>query len=177
MSDGWDADTIVVGAGPAGVGVGVALSHLDLDVLLLERDAVGASLRSWPEEMRFITPSFPSNGFDLPDLNAIVPETSPAVAVDRDGECRFETGDSIDRRFFEDFAQYGFDTVEPTLDVPVAIFHGSQDDSVDVAHSFEAAAQLETDVLLETFATEGHLFSSEAEERLLERTFHWLETQ
>ncbi|ELY39283.1 alpha/beta hydrolase family protein [Natronorubrum tibetense] len=99
------------------------------------------------------------------------------TAVDRDGECRFETGDSIDRRFFEDFAQYGFDTVEPTLDVPVAIFHGSQDDSVDVAHSFEAAAQLETDVLLETFATEGHLFSSEAEERLLERTFHWLETQ
>jgi len=84
MSDGWDADTIVVGAGPAGVGVGVALSHLDLDVLLLERDAVGASLRSWPEEMRFITPSFPSNGFDLPDLNAIVPETSPAVAVDRE---------------------------------------------------------------------------------------------
>lgn len=99
------------------------------------------------------------------------------TTVERDGECQFETGDRIDRRFFDDFAQYGFDAVERSLDVPVAIFHGRRDDAVDVAHSFEAASQFETDVLLETFASEGHLFSSTAEERVLERTFHWLETQ
>lgn len=77
-------DVIVVGAGAAGVGVGVALSHLDVDVRVVERDQIGASFRAWPEETSFITPSFPSNGFGLPDLNAIAPGTSPAVATDRE---------------------------------------------------------------------------------------------
>lgn len=99
------------------------------------------------------------------------------TAVEREGELRFETGDRIDRRFFDDFEGYGFDGVANSIDVPVAIFHGAQDESVDVADSFEAASRLETDVLLETFADEGHRFSPAAEERLLERTFHWLETQ
>ncbi|WP_339106433.1 alpha/beta hydrolase [Haloterrigena salinisoli] len=97
--------------------------------------------------------------------------------VEREGECEFDTGDRIDERFFEDFETYEFDDVTASLSVPVAIFHGSDDDSVAVDDSFEAAAALETDVLLETFATEGHRFSTDAEDRLLERLFHWLETQ
>lgn len=44
--------------------------------------------------MRFITPSFPSNGFDLPDLNAVIPATSPAVALD----CQQPSG--------EEYAEY-----------------------------------------------------------------------
>ncbi len=78
------AQVVVVGAGAAGLGVAAALSELCIDVRLLERDAIGASFRAWPEEMRFITPSFPSNGFGLPDLNAIVPGSSPAVTLDRE---------------------------------------------------------------------------------------------
>lgn len=97
--------------------------------------------------------------------------------VEREGEHRFETGDRIDRRFFVDFDDYGFDDVEAALEVPVAIVHGARDEAVDVAHSFEAAAELETDVLLERVAGEGHRFSEGAEARLLERTFHWLGTQ
>ncbi|SIS00065.1 alpha/beta hydrolase family protein [Natronorubrum thiooxidans] len=99
------------------------------------------------------------------------------TTVERDGEYRFETGDRIDRRFFEDFETYRFADVEASLDVPVAIFHGRTDDAVDIDDSLEAVARLETDVLLETFTTEGHRFSTPAEARLLERTFHWLETQ
>ena len=52
-----------VGAGAAGIGCAVSLTRaFGLDptrVRLLERsDAVGASFRAWPEEMRFISPSF-----------------------------------------------------------------------------------------------------------------------
>lgn len=75
-------DVAVVGAGPAGVGIGTALSFLDVETVILERDAVGASFRNWPAEMRFITPSFPSNGFGHPDLNAVVPATSPGAILD-----------------------------------------------------------------------------------------------
>ena len=95
----------------------------------------------------------------------------------REGVYEFDTGDRIDERFFDDFEAYEFDDVAASLSVPVAIFHGRDDDSVAVGDSVEATAALETDVLLETFATEGHRFSVDAEERLLERLFHWLETQ
>jgi len=76
-------DVVVVGAGAAGVGVGAALARLDVDAVLLDREGIGASFERWPAEMRFITPSFPSNGFGIPDLNAIAPRTSPAVGLDR----------------------------------------------------------------------------------------------
>ena len=56
-------DVVVVGAGAAGIGCAVSLTRaFGLDparVRLLDRgDAVGASFRAWPEEMRFISPSF-----------------------------------------------------------------------------------------------------------------------
>ncbi|ELY48915.1 alpha/beta hydrolase family protein [Natronolimnohabitans innermongolicus] len=91
------------------------------------------------------------------------------------GELVFDTGVCIDERFFEAFDAYPFADVAASLSVPVAIFHGRDDDSVPIADSLEAASALETDVLLEAFAGEGHLFSASAEARLLERLFHWLE--
>jgi len=86
-------DVAVVGAGAAGVGVSVALSQLDIDVRIFEREGIGASFREWPAEMRFITPSFPSNGFGLPDLNTLVPRTAPAVLLD----CQQPSGDDYAR--------------------------------------------------------------------------------
>lgn len=74
-------DIIIVGAGPAGIGCGVVLKDLGIEnFTILEREEVGASFTRWPEEMRFITPSFPSHGFGLLDLNAITRKTSPALA-------------------------------------------------------------------------------------------------
>ncbi|WP_255192535.1 alpha/beta hydrolase family protein [Natronobeatus ordinarius] len=98
--------------------------------------------------------------------------------VDRERECRFDDGRRIDRGFFDDLERYSFPAAATEIDVPVAIFHGACDESVDVADSVEAARLLgrETDVLLETVAEEGHLFSAAAEERLRRRTFHWLES-
>ncbi len=75
----------VVGAGAAGLGCAAALKEFGIDdVVILDRHEVGASFRQWPMEMRFITPSFTSNAFGLLDLNAIVPNTSPAYSLDRE---------------------------------------------------------------------------------------------
>ena len=97
-----------------------------------------------------------------------------ATVVD-EGAVTFETGERIDERFFEDFDRYAFGAVETALDVPVAMFHGRDDESVAVADSLRAVERLETDVLLQTVADEGHLFSSAAERRMLAVTFAWLE--
>lgn len=78
-------DVIVVGAGAAGVGIGVVLQELGLErFVILERHQVGASFSRWPEEMHLITPSFPSHGFGLLDLNAVTRQTSPAIAFRRE---------------------------------------------------------------------------------------------
>lgn len=74
-----ELDVLIIGAGAAGVGVAHVLKTLGMTrFTILERHAVGESFRRWPKEMRFITPSFTSNAFGLPDLNAITMDTSPA---------------------------------------------------------------------------------------------------
>lgn len=78
-------DVVIVGAGAAGIGCGVVLKELGLErFTILERHQIGASFSRWPEEMKFITPSFPSHGFGLLDLNAITLKTSPAIAFRRE---------------------------------------------------------------------------------------------
>jgi putative flavoprotein involved in K+ transport len=75
-------DVIVVGAGAAGVGIGVALAHAGIeDVLIVDRHDVGASFARWPREMRFITPSFPTNSIGMLDLNSVAIGTSPAYSL------------------------------------------------------------------------------------------------
>ena len=78
-------DVVIVGAGAAGIGCGVVLKELGLErFTILERHQVGASFSRWPEEMHLITPSFPSHGFGLLDLNAVTLKTSPAIAFHRE---------------------------------------------------------------------------------------------
>ena len=77
-----DCDVVVVGAGASGIGVSVTLRHAGVtDVLVLDRHEVGASFTSWPDETRFITPSFPSNSVGMLDLNSVAIGTSPAVTL------------------------------------------------------------------------------------------------
>lgn len=74
------SDVLIVGAGPAGIGMAATLGMLDLPrVHVVDRHDVGASFRRWPSGTRLLTPSFPSNGFGAPDLNAITPDTSPGL--------------------------------------------------------------------------------------------------
>ena len=75
-------DAIIVGAGAAGVGVAIALSHAGVEnFLLIDRKEVGSSFESWPDETRFITPSFPSNSIGMLDLNSIAVGVSPAFSM------------------------------------------------------------------------------------------------
>jgi putative flavoprotein involved in K+ transport len=70
---------IIIGAGPSGIGIAIALKMLGLDSTIIDAREVGASFKKWPKQMRMISPSFPSNQFGLLDLNAIAPNTSPAL--------------------------------------------------------------------------------------------------
>ncbi len=77
-------DILIVGAGAAGIGVGLALGAIGARFLILEAHRIGHSFRRWPAETRFITPSFTSNAFNLPDLNALHPDTSPAFTLGKE---------------------------------------------------------------------------------------------
>jgi putative flavoprotein involved in K+ transport len=78
-------DVLVVGAGPAGLGCAVALKACGVENLaILDRRGVGSSFELWPAQMRMITPSFHSNPFGQPDLNAITPQTSVANFLGRE---------------------------------------------------------------------------------------------
>jgi putative flavoprotein involved in K+ transport len=78
-------DTVVIGAGPAGLGTALALSGVDdLAFGVLERAAIGQTFVDWPTGQRFLTPSFTGNGFGATDLNAIHPSTSPAYTLGTD---------------------------------------------------------------------------------------------
>ncbi|MYA49316.1 MAG: SidA/IucD/PvdA family monooxygenase [Chloroflexi bacterium] len=103
----------IVGAGPAGLGCAVALKEFGVDdVIILDRHEVGASFRRWPQEMRFITPSFTSNAFGLLDLNAIVPHTSPAYTLDRE-----HPGGTAYAMYLDNVAQHFKLKVKPGIDV------------------------------------------------------------
>ena len=75
-------DVMVVGGGAAGVGVAIALAHAGIEnFLLIDRNEIGSSFASWPDETRFITPSFPSNSIGMLDLNSIAVGVSPAFSM------------------------------------------------------------------------------------------------
>jgi putative flavoprotein involved in K+ transport len=75
-------DTLVIGAGPAGIGTALALQAVTgLVHGVLERGRLGESFLQWPAQTTFLTPSFTGNGFGATDLNSVHPETSPAFSL------------------------------------------------------------------------------------------------
>ncbi|NDK31435.1 NAD(P)/FAD-dependent oxidoreductase [Nesterenkonia haasae] len=75
-------DTLVIGAGPAGIGTALALDVVDdLRYGVMDRGRIGQTFADWPEHQRFLTPSFPANGYGATDLNSIHPLTSPAYSL------------------------------------------------------------------------------------------------
>jgi pimeloyl-ACP methyl ester carboxylesterase len=96
------------------------------------------------------------------------------TVVHDDGRFQYDTGHVIDRRFFDDLDRYSFADVTAALSIPVALFHGTADEAVPLDDSLDATGAFETDVLLQTFHDEGHLFSAEAEARMLHLLFDWI---
>jgi cation diffusion facilitator CzcD-associated flavoprotein CzcO len=78
-------DTLVIGAGPAGLGTALALDAVNtLSYGVVERGQIGESVRRWPVHVTFLTPSFTGNGFGSTDLNSVHPDTSPAFSLGTD---------------------------------------------------------------------------------------------
>jgi pimeloyl-ACP methyl ester carboxylesterase len=102
---------------------------------------------------------------DMGDRRAIIEE---------EGEYRYDSGHVVDERLYEDLERYDFSDAAAEIDVPVAMFHGADDEKIPVWHSLEAAAELEPDVLLQTLPGEGHVLTDAGEERLLDQLFDWL---
>ena len=76
-------DVVIVGAGAAGIGMASMLKDFGIEkMLVLEKDKVGSTFDKWPEEMRFITPSFTTNFWGHIDINSVVAGTSPAFSLD-----------------------------------------------------------------------------------------------
>ncbi|MEM1107334.1 MAG: NAD(P)/FAD-dependent oxidoreductase [Planctomycetota bacterium] len=76
-------DAVVVGGGAAGIGVAITLRDAGIEnMVVLERQLIGASFANWPDETRFITPSFATNSIGMLDLNSISIGVSPAHSLD-----------------------------------------------------------------------------------------------
>ena len=95
-------------------------------------------------------------------------------AVENKGQFEFIEGKPIDERFFEDFDKYSFDDLVDEIDVPVAIFHGSNDTTVHPEYSFKAAEKPDTSVMLEVLEGEKHSFSEEGKDYMLSQMVSWL---
>ncbi|HDJ2197478.1 TPA: NAD(P)-binding domain-containing protein [Staphylococcus aureus] len=75
----------IIGAGAAGIGMAITLKDFGItDVIILEKGTVGHSFKHWPKSTLTITPSFTSNGFGMPDMNAISMDTSPAFTFNEE---------------------------------------------------------------------------------------------
>lgn len=124
-------DVIIVGAGAAGVGVAIALAHAGVEnFLIVDRDTVGSSFAAWPDETRFITPSFPSNSIGMLDLNSIAIGVSPAFTM----RVEHPTGKQF-AAHLQDIAEYFELPVRENTDVKSIeknqdMFHLSTDDGV-----------------------------------------------
>lgn len=88
------------------------------------------------------------------------------------GETRTNSG--IGQKFFSDLDRHPFEAVVDRIEVPVCIFHGRDDESVAVEDSMEAVSELGPDTMIQLCSGEGHRFSREAEERMRNQLFEWL---
>jgi pimeloyl-ACP methyl ester carboxylesterase len=82
---------------------------------------------------------------------------------------------TIDERFFEDFDTYSFDEAVEELDMPVTIFQGGDDSTVKFQRTADAVKEMDTEVMLRKFEGETHFMTDEAEDKLLDEMFWWLD--
>ena len=140
-SESEEYDVIIVGAGAAGVGVAIALVHAGVEnFLIVDRDTVGSSFAAWPDETKFITPSFPSNSIGMLDLNSIAIGISPAFTM----RVEHPTGKQF-AAHLQDIANYFELPVEEDTDVKSIekiddMFHLGTDEGVLVSKNVIWAA-------------------------------------
>ena len=96
-------------------------------------------------------------------------------AVEENGEFEVFDGKKIVKEFYTDLDTYDFSEMLEGLEVPVAVFHGGADTTVHFKNSAEAAKEYSGDFLLYKLKGEKHSVSDEAEEKIQDTMFSWLE--
>ena len=97
-----------------------------------------------------------------------------ADAVRARGKVGYAPSFPVDERFVNDLDGHDFADAADRLDVPVAVFHGREDDSIPLTDSLDAVGALGVDAALWAFAGEDHRFSYDAEDRMRDALFDWL---
>lgn len=95
--------------------------------------------------------------------------------VEEKGQYTHFDDKTIDERFFKDLDQYSFQSAADKIDMPVQIFHGGDDSTVHFENSAEAVEKMDAEALLRKFEDETHFMSDDAEEKLREEMFVWLD--
>lgn len=86
-------------------------------------------------------------------------------------------GKSWDMRFVKAYRDLDFEKTGKHLDIPVLIFHGSEDEIIAFEDTAEAIKGLETEVVLRKLHKETHSFSENTQEKIREASFRWLENE
>jgi len=97
--------------------------------------------------------------------------------VDEKGTYTHFGDKTIDERFFKDFDKYSFEDACEALDIPIIIFHGGEDSTVHFESSADAIKKFDVEASLRKIKGEKHSMSDEAENKLLDEMFYWLEHQ
>ncbi|MGZ0075368.1 NAD(P)-binding domain-containing protein [Staphylococcus aureus] len=71
----------IIGAGAAGIGMAITLKDFGITVIILEKGTTSDIHLNIRQSTFTITPSFTSNGFGMPDMNAISMDTSPSIYI------------------------------------------------------------------------------------------------
>lgn len=96
-------------------------------------------------------------------------------AVEENGEFEVFDGKKIVKDFYTDLDTYDFSETLEGLEVPVAVFHGGADTTVHFENSAEAAEDYSGEFMLYKLKGEKHSVSGEAEEKIQDMMFSWLE--
>jgi pimeloyl-ACP methyl ester carboxylesterase len=95
--------------------------------------------------------------------------------VEREGSWEHPSGHTVDERLFDDAAGYDTAAAAAEVDVPVAVVHGADDETVPPGDSFRFAAELDGEAEVRQVAGEDHRFSAAAEALFRETTRRWLD--
>jgi dipeptidyl aminopeptidase/acylaminoacyl peptidase len=96
--------------------------------------------------------------------------------IEEDGEAEFY-GKTFDMRFYEDLDSYSFEDAAEKIDIPIAMFHGSEDTTVHPENTFRAAQQIDSDVMVQKMKGEKHSFTDKATEEMVEKTVSWIRAE
>ena len=150
---GFDSAVIIIGAGASGIGTAISLTDVfglaASRIMILERgETIGKSFRSWPEEMKFISPSFNQAGWTKSfDLNSVAYGSSPSYTLHAQHPSGHQYADYLDdlasMAGVRDQVQLRTEVlkVEPDPDYPGGVFNvqvrAGQEDGTKVTTTYK----------------------------------------